>query len=34
MKLFSDAAIADIRKKQAEWEQKELAAALRGRAEE
>src|SRR5689334_23278247 len=34
MKLFSDAAIADIRKKQAEWERKELAAALKGRAEE
>ncbi len=32
MKLFSDAAIADIRNKQAEWEQKELAAALKGRA--
>jgi methylmalonyl-CoA mutase, N-terminal domain len=34
MKLFTDAAIADIRKKQVEWEQHELAAALNGRPEE
>src|SRR5579864_7873277 len=34
MKLFSDAAIAEIRKQQAEWERKELAAALKGHAEE
>ncbi|HKS55876.1 MAG TPA: methylmalonyl-CoA mutase family protein [Steroidobacteraceae bacterium] len=34
MKLFSDAAIAEIRKQQAQWEQKELAAALNGRPEE
>ena len=33
-KLFSDAAIAEIRQQQAQWEKNELAAALRGRAEE
>jgi methylmalonyl-CoA mutase N-terminal domain/subunit len=34
MKLFSEPAIADIRAKQAEWEAKELAAALKSRPEE
>jgi len=34
VKLFSEAAIAEIRKQQAEWESKELAAALNGRPEE
>jgi methylmalonyl-CoA mutase N-terminal domain/subunit len=33
MKLFSDEAIADIRKKQEQWEQNELAAALQARPE-
>jgi len=34
VKLFSEAAIAEIRKQQAEWESKERAAALNGRPEE
>jgi len=34
MKLFSEQAIRDIRQKQAEWEEKELAAALKSRPEE
>ena len=34
MKLFSEQAIKDIRQKQVEWEEKELAAALKSRPEE
>lgn len=34
MMLFSEQAIADIREKQAAWEDNELAAALKGRPEE
>ena len=34
MNLFSDVAIKDIRERQAEWEKKELAAALSSRPEE
>jgi methylmalonyl-CoA mutase N-terminal domain/subunit len=34
MKLFSQQAIDDLRQKQSEWEENELAASLRGRAEE
>lgn len=34
MKLFSEAAIAEIRKQQDDWERNELAAALNGRPEE
>jgi methylmalonyl-CoA mutase N-terminal domain/subunit len=34
MKLFSEQAVEDIRRKQAEWEENELAAALRSRPEE
>src|SRR5579872_1202688 len=33
-KLFSDAAIEEIRQQQVQWETNELAAALRGRTEE
>ena len=34
MKLFCEQAIEDIRQKQAEWEENELAATLRSRPEE
>lgn len=34
MKLFSDEAIAEIQRQQAEWERNELAAALKARPEE
>ena len=34
MKLFSEEAIAEIRRQQAAWESNELAAALAGRPEE
>src|SRR5262249_35184454 len=34
MKLFSEEALAEIRRSQAEWEERELAAALRGKPEE